>query len=88
MRGPAGGLRLDDKDEAMKGGKHGKAIVAGKADESLLYKVLSGPAKEGDDQIGGMPKQRRGEQYKPLADDKIALIKQWIDQGANWPSSK
>jgi hypothetical protein len=85
-RGPAGGLRLDDKDAALKGGKHGKAIVPGKAEDSLLYKVLKGPAKEGNDEIGGMPKQRRGEEYKPLADEKVQLIKTWIDQGANWPA--
>ena len=42
-RGPAAGFRLDDKAAAMKGGKHGVAIVPGKADESLFYKLLAGP---------------------------------------------
>ena len=86
-RGPAGGFRLDDKDEAMKGGKHGKAIIPGKAEESLLYKLLSGPTKEGDDEIHAMPKPKPREEFKPLADDKIQLIKRWIDQGANWPKA-
>jgi hypothetical protein len=84
-RGPAAKLRLDDKAAAMKGGKSGVAIVPGKADESLLYKLLNGPVKHGDKEIAAMPKPRqRNEQFKPLAQDKIALIKKWIDQGANW----
>jgi Planctomycete cytochrome C len=84
-RGPAGGLRLDDKAAAMKGGKHGKAIVPGKAEDSLLYKVLAGPAKAGDDDVSAMPKAKRGEEFKGLPDDQIKLIKQWIDEGAKWP---
>ena len=86
--GPAGGLRLDDSAAALKGGKHGKAIVAGKAEESLLYKVLKGSTKVGDDEVQPMPRPRRGEEFKPLPPEKIALIKQWIDQGAEWPKPK
>ena len=44
--------------------------------------------KEGKDEIGGMPKAKRGEEFHPLEDDKIQLIKQWIDQGADWPKEK
>jgi hypothetical protein len=84
-RGPAAKLRLDDKDAAMKGGKSGVAIVAGKADDSLLYKLLKGPVKEGDKEIAAMPKPRqRNEAFKPLPQDQIALIRKWIDQGAKW----
>jgi len=86
-RGPAGGLRLDDKDAAMKGGKHGKAIVPGKADESLLYKLLKGPVEADGEEIDAMPKGRPGEDHKPLSDEKVELIKQWIDQGAKWSKS-
>ena len=50
-RGPAGGLRLDDKASALKGGKHGKAIVPGKSEDSLMYKLLKGPTKQGNDEI-------------------------------------
>lgn len=86
MRGPAGGLRLDDKAAAFKGGKHGKAIVPGKADESLLYKLLKGPTKQGNDEVSAMPKPKPREEFKPLADDQIQTIKLWIDQGAEWPA--
>jgi hypothetical protein len=84
-RGPAGGFRLDDKAAAMKGGKHGAAIVPGKAEDSLLYKLLTAPAKAGDDEVSAMPKAKRGEEFKAIPDDQIKLIKQWIDEGAKWP---
>ena len=83
-RGPAGGLRLDDKAAALKGGKSGPAIVPGKADESLFYKLLAGPVTVGDHDIAPMPKAMRNQPFKPLPKDKIDLIKQWIDQGAKW----
>jgi hypothetical protein len=84
-RGPGGGLRLDDKAAALKGGKHGKAIVAGKADDSLLYKVLKAPVKVGNEEVHLMPKGRPGQDAKPLSDEQIDSIKRWIDQGAKWP---
>jgi len=84
-RGPAAGFRLDDKAAAMKGGKHGVAIVPGKADESLFYKLLAGPVTVDNKEISAMPKPQRNQPFKPLAKDKIELIKQWIDQGAKWP---
>ena len=81
-RGPAGGLRLDDKAMILKGGKHGKAVVVGKGEESLLYRVLKEPVKIGDDEIHAMPKARQGQEFTPINDDEIELIKTWIDQGA------
>jgi mono/diheme cytochrome c family protein len=83
-RGPAAKLRLDDKAAAMKGGKSGVAIVPGKADESLFYKLLAGPATVGDHEIAAMPKPQRNQPFKPLPKDKVELIKHWIDQGAKW----
>jgi len=84
-RGPAGGLRLDDKTAALKGGKSGVAIVPGKAEDSLLYKVLNGPTKAGDHDVSGMPKPMKNQPFKPIPKEKIELIKAWIDQGAKWP---
>jgi mono/diheme cytochrome c family protein len=77
-----GGLRLDDKAEALKGGKSGKAVVPGNAKESLLYKLLQGPAKAGDHEIDAMPKAMRGKPFKPLAPAQVEVVKKWIDQGA------
>jgi hypothetical protein len=82
-------LRLDDKDAALKGGEHGKAIIPGDAKGSLLYKLLSGPVAspdpdDEDQDIDPMPKAKKGEKWKPLPDDQIETIKKWIDQGAKW----
>ena len=81
LRGPAGGLRLDERAAAFRGGKLGKVIVPGNADDSLLYKVLKGPARD----TNPMPKVKPGEEFKPLPDEQIQTIKRWIDQGAEWP---
>ena len=77
----AGNLRLDDKIAALKGGKSGKAIVPGKAKDSLLYKLLLGPTKVGGREIPAMPRAMGGESSS-LPPEKIEIIKKWIDQGA------
>jgi len=68
-----GGLRLDDRAFALKGGSRGPAIVPGNPAESLLLKVLlhtAGPLK--------MPP---GPKMKPA---EAALFAQWIGMGAPW----
>ena len=81
----SGGLRLDDKAAAMKGGKAGVDIVPGDAKKSLLYELLLGPHKDNDDEIPAMPKPKKGESFKALPQEQIDLIQKWIDQGAKWP---
>jgi mono/diheme cytochrome c family protein len=84
-------FRLDDKTAMLKGGRSGKAIIPGDSKNSLLSKLLSGPVprpvKDGDDDkdIDPMPKAKKGEKWKPLSDDQVAVIRAWIDQGANMP---
>ncbi|MEX2261033.1 MAG: PSD1 and planctomycete cytochrome C domain-containing protein [Bryobacteraceae bacterium] len=70
-----GGLRLDSKTLAMAGGVSGKAILPGKAAESNLYKRIAG--------IGDQARMPMG--AKPLDEARIAVIRNWIDQGAAWP---
>lgn len=71
-----GDLRLDTKEAALKGGKNGPAIVAGKSDKSdLFHRIILG--KDSDDV---MPP--KGDLLTKTQTD---LIKAWIDQGANWP---
>jgi hypothetical protein len=73
----AGGLRLDDLDALLKGGKTGAAIVPGKPDDSLLLqRVLESDSKK------RMPK---GDD--PLFDKEIANLKTWIADGAYWPTA-
>ncbi len=69
------GLRLDLKQTAMAGGSLGKDILPGKALESPLYGRVAG--------LGGVSRMPMGKQ--PLLDKEIALIRLWIDQGADWP---
>jgi hypothetical protein len=74
-----GGLRLDTVAAAQKGGNSGLAIVAGKGEESLLFKAVNGS----DESLPRMPYQK-----PPLAKDEIAILKTWIDQGARAPSNE
>ncbi len=70
-----GGLRLDAKAAALRGGDEGKVILPGKASESRLVHVVSGTEK---DKV--MPP--KGER---LSATEIAALRTWIDQGASWP---
>jgi mono/diheme cytochrome c family protein len=70
-----GGLRLDVKSAAMKGGVSGAAIVAGRAKESLLVQRLHSQD----------PDERMPQKAEPLSSQQIAVITTWIDQGAPWP---
>jgi ankyrin repeat protein len=68
-----GGMRLDRRSSAM-AIRGGTIIGPGNAQGSILYQKLIGT--------------RYGGQMPPtgaLSAEKIALIKAWIDQGAEWP---
>jgi len=69
-------LDLGTYEGLMKGGKRGKAIVAGKHDESLLVRLA------GRTSMPPMPPKNE----EPLTPQELALIKLWIDQGAKPPS--
>ena len=78
--GPAkqqSGLRLDLKAAALKGGLSGASIVPGRSSESLLMRRVTS-----QDKAEMMPPA--GER---LSAREIALLKAWIDAGANWPES-
>jgi hypothetical protein len=71
-----GGLRLDSREAAVKGGDTGPALVPGKPDESLLllavkrtHKVLEMP-----------PKQK-------LSKTDVSTLERWIRDGAPWPAT-
>jgi uncharacterized membrane protein len=75
----AGGLRLDEGDAVLTGGRTGAAVVPGKPDDSLLIqRVLATEVKK------RMPK---GED-DPLSAEDIANLKTWIQQGAYYPAGK
>ncbi len=70
-----GRLRLHAGVFILKGGASGPVVEAGHSDESLLIHRVLG--LDGDDQ---MPLDR-----DPLPDTAVALLKAWIDQGAQFP---
>jgi mono/diheme cytochrome c family protein len=65
------GLRLDAKQAVM-----AKVVVPGSSAESALYKRVAG--------IGDVARMPMGGR---LADDQIATLKAWIEQGAEWPDA-
>ncbi|HTD67044.1 MAG TPA: c-type cytochrome domain-containing protein, partial [Candidatus Limnocylindria bacterium] len=73
-----GGLRLDEKMLAFKGGDGGPGIVPGKLKESLVY--TSTTVDTNDD--GLMPPLNKN---GPLPKEEIELLAGWIEQGASWP---
>jgi len=70
-----GKLRLDSKISMVKGGEGGAALVVGKAAESELVKRLLLPLDNEDH----MPPKEKPQ----LRQEEIALLKWWIDQGAD-----
>ena len=71
-----GGLRLDVKSAALKGGdSHGPDIIPGNAKQSHLLQVVT----SGDEDEVMPPKGTR------LNATQVATLTAWIDQGAVWP---
>ena len=71
-----GGLRFDNKAAALRGGDSGRAIIPSKSAESLLVQLIEG---RGEEPVTVMPP--RG---KRLTVAEIALVRRWIDEGAEW----
>jgi len=69
---PKGGLRLDTAAAALLGGDSGPAVVPGQGAESPLIAAV-----RGEGQTERMPLKR-----PPLSEAEIAVLKDWIDQGA------
>ena len=70
------GLRLDVHELALKGGESGKAIVPGDAAASLILKRIT---HTDPDEI--MPPPNKKKALKP---EQVAVIRQWIEEGAEW----
>ncbi len=71
-----GGLRLDSRDAAFKGGETGPVIVAGHPEKSELVRAINYEAD--------------GFQMPPtgkLDADSIAALTDWVKRGAPWPAS-
>lgn len=67
-----GGLRLDSRAAALKGGESGEAVVPGKPDQSHLIQAVRWQTSE-------MPPSGK------LREDQVAVLVKWIELGAPWP---
>lgn len=68
-----GGLQLTTLEQLLEGGDSGPSIVIGSPQESLLIEALRYESFE-------MPPE------KPLENERIAGLEQWIAAGAPWPA--
>jgi hypothetical protein len=79
---PRGLFRIDGRDAILKGGASGDAaIVPGHSEKSPLIDHLSGKVPESE-----MPPRAVRERFPALTTDEVALLRAWIDQGAEWPT--
>ncbi len=74
--GALGGLRLDSREAILKGGKSGKAVIEGKADESLLMQTV----RRTHTRIKMPP-------IGTLTEAEITSLAEWINRGLPWPES-
>jgi hypothetical protein len=79
---PRGLFRIDGRDALLKGGASGAAaIVPGHSEKSPLIDYVSGKVPESE-----MPPRAVRERTPALTTDEVALLRAWIDQGAEWPT--
>ena len=71
-----GGLRVDDRNGLIQGGRRGPAIVPGDPEKSRLIQAV----RQTDD-LKMPPK-------KKLSDEEIADLTKWVADGAAWPEAK
>ncbi len=75
---PEAKLVLENYDSLMKGGESGAAVVSGRADESLIVRMVEGKVEKDGKQLIMPPAKKR----RKLDAGEIALLKAWINAGA------
>jgi uncharacterized membrane protein len=68
-----GGLRLDTKEESLKGGKNGKVILPYNSAGSSIYRSLKSPSVHDKNPP------------RLLTEEDVKNMQAWLDQGAVWP---
>jgi uncharacterized membrane protein len=72
-----GDLRMDTREDLLKGGASGAAVVPGDPAKSVIIQRVLG---EGDD--AGKPKPQMPKKHDPLTKEQIDLLERWVAQGA------
>jgi ankyrin repeat protein len=67
------GLRLDDRDAALKGSASGPVIIPGNAEASKLYQMVATKKMPLDDELSVL---------------ELGNLKAWINGGAKWPDRR
>ena len=70
-------LDLSSRDGALEGGTKGPAIVPGRAEDSLLFRMVAGLDQPSMPMSGD-----------PLSDAELAAVQTWIDEGAHWDTGE
>jgi ankyrin repeat protein len=79
---PRGLFRVDGREAILKGGASGAAaIVPGHSEKSPLVGYVSGHVPESE-----MPPRAVRARFPALSPDEVALLRAWVDQGAEWPA--
>lgn len=85
---PKQGLRLDNLTGILNGSKHGKVVIPGQSEKSLIVMAVARldaekamppnpkPAKQNAPGASAKPTP------KPLTAEQVGIIRGWIDQGA------
>src|SRR3989442_1402324 len=73
------GLTLETRSGFLNGGWHGPVVTSGKPDDSRLFRRVARLEKL------YMPLGPGGGAGEPLPQEEVAIIKQWIEDGAEWP---
>jgi mono/diheme cytochrome c family protein len=71
-----GGLRLDGRDSALRGGDSGPVLKPGDAAGSRLLLLVAGLDRERK-----MPPEGK----TPLTAEQVGVLRAWIEQGVKWP---
>ena len=77
---PKSRFRLDNREDALKGGDHGIAIISGQSAKSPLIHFIAHLDPDTE-----MPPRGKAD---PLTKEQIGLVRAWIDQGVSWPAGK
>jgi hypothetical protein len=75
-------FRIDSREALVKGGASGDAaIVPGESDKSPLIDYVSDNMPDFE-----MPPKRERKRFPPLNASEVALLRAWIERGAEWPA--
>ncbi len=75
---PLGGLTMTSRNGLLKGGKSGPALIPGNVADSLLIQAVEHTNEKMKMPLG----------QSKIPDAEIALLKQWIKDGAFWPEAE